>query len=117
MTRSDGKYPEYLKLDIDPENSPGNYWRVGALECKACQKLWPNNKVFHGLSLCCNAEMTKRKDEVPDVTWREATKDLLYRNFEVFYAEWNEGVEDQQLFYLLLSEDEWKEKTQGLTTA
>ena len=94
MTRLDGIYPEYTKIETTAEDWPVNYWD-SSLTCGKCETHWPDNKLFQ-LSPCCGAP-SKRTDNVPDMRWPEALFRLQEMRFNTFYEIWNAGYTDDQL--------------------
>ena len=100
MNRTDGKFPAYEKIEIDPEVWPTNYWD-SSLKCPSCATLWPNQVLFI-MTPCCKVKAKINTGEAPDMRWPEAVKRLLTARFERIYDEWNEGYTDEQL----LMEDE-----------
>ena len=93
MGRSDGNFPPYDRLDIDPLRPPEGYWE-GARKCQECERLWPNYMIFDP-SPCCDSDTLVVTDEnVGDLSWREACKALLDARFRRWYNEWNEDKED-----------------------
>lgn len=112
MSRSDGEYPGYIKLQIDPKR-PVEGWNDGARRCIACKKAWPNLALFSP-SPCCNANAGVVSSAEPDMSWESAVKSLLHARFERYYEKWNEGASDEQLMWLVdddmsFSEHEYKE--------
>lgn len=94
MSRTDGKFPEYAKLTIDPKNWPNKYWETSRA-CKVCEYRWPYVPLFYR-SPCCGAD-TEVIEEPPNLRWPEAISQLIYSRFERYYEEYNEGVPDDQL--------------------
>jgi hypothetical protein len=98
MTRSDGKFPVYKKLKVDPKRPPEGWRDNGARRCLACGKGWPNMPIF-APSPCCGQQAGIVVDANPDVTWPEAVHALLQARFERFYQQWNEDATDEDLLY------------------
>jgi hypothetical protein len=98
MPRSDGKYPHYVKLDVDPHNPPDG-WDEGCRRCIVCKKNWPNIAVFSP-SPCCNQQAGIVADGMPDVNWKEAVHYLLHSKFDKFYERWNEEATDEELRWI-----------------
>lgn len=97
MPRSDGRFPRYEKLDIDPDTRPPGYdnFTYGSRRCVECDKRWPNSDYFNP-SPCCS-KPTKVFDMSPSMSWREAVKVLNEARFERYYEAWNENVTDEEL--------------------
>lgn len=94
MSRSDGKFPAYTKLEIDSEKWPPNYFDK-ARQCIGCGLLWPHPHLFDP-SPCCDCETTV-VENMPDMRWPEAVKRLHQVRFDRWYDEYNDGLEDEQL--------------------
>lgn len=94
MSRTNGEFPKYQKLDISSLDWPANYWDK-SLECKTCEKKWPHHTLF-SITPCCRAS-TKLADEAPDMRWPEAVLELQTSRFDALYDQWNEDTTDQQL--------------------
>jgi hypothetical protein len=94
MSRHDGSFPEYTKIDVSPDEWPLGYWEK-ARECTGCGFNWPHPHLFEP-SPCCN-EPTNLIDGTPGLRWPEAVAKLLSVRFERWYDEYNEGVSDEQL--------------------
>jgi hypothetical protein len=102
MSRSDGTFPNYVRLDIDPDVWPEDYWNR-AFVCKGCGTAWPATHLFDP-SPCCNA-MGWPVDAPPEMRWPEAVAALKAARFGAIYDEWNEGVDDEQLAWAELMTD------------
>lgn len=103
MARSDGKFPSYTKLRIDPKKWPEHYWD-SSLSCTSCDKRWPNTHLFK-TCVDCGGKTTQVED-APNVRWPEAVSAILHARFESLYEIWNEDVPDEKL--------EWEDvKTNG----
>jgi len=96
MSRSDGRMPAYIPLDIDKDLWPANYWD-NSRRCTGenCGLKWPDTHLFT-TSPCCKSN-TIREEGPPDIRWPEAVSRLLHLRFERFYEEWNEGRSDEEL--------------------
>jgi hypothetical protein len=94
MSRSDGKFPSYVKLEIDPDQWPENY-HDKARQCVGCAKLWPHPHLFDP-SPCCDCE-TEVVEATPDMRWPDAVHHLLEARFNRWYEEYNDGLADEQL--------------------
>jgi len=94
MTRADGKFPEYEKIDIDPDFWPSDYW-TESMVCEVCDINWPCTLHF---SVCpmCHTE-TKEADFRPTYRYPEAVKRLLTARFDDLYQEWDEGTTDEDI--------------------
>lgn len=97
MSRSDGSFPEYVKLKIDLKNPPEDMWDRGSRICQKCAMKWPGYAIFQP-SPCCAAP-TVASPEDPQMTWGEAVRGLLRSRFERYYAKWNEDVSDEALLW------------------
>lgn len=103
MPRSDGNFPSYVRLKIDPDLWPDNYWDESR-RCIGCERHWPNTHLFEICPGC--GRKTGKVASAPDMRWPEAISALVTSRFEALYEIWNEGVEDEQL--------EWEDvKTDG----
>lgn len=114
MARADGSFPKYTRLELSLEDSPPDYWTAGARKCMRCNKLWPALDAFKQAP-CCNSETNRckrvhdlenpgaMKNAIPEMTWRQAYRELMEFRFELLYFIWNEGITDEQL-YLLATE-------------
>jgi hypothetical protein len=103
MGRSNGEFPEYQKVEINPDIWPSKYWDRSR-QCKYCKRKWPNT--FHFKQSPCCYHDTEIINSPPDLRWPEATQKLLESRFEEVYIEWNEGISDEKL--------EWEDiKTNG----
>lgn len=98
MTRSDGTFPSYVKLNLSFDDPPKD-WNVGVRRCIQCGKNWPNLNHFSP-SPCCNAQAGVVADAIPDMGWEVALRDLLRFRFERYYERWNEGFTDEQLMFV-----------------
>lgn len=94
MSRRDGLFPTYKKLEVFPDEWPLGYWDKSR-ECSACAFMWPHPHVFEP-SPCCD-EPTNLVDGPPEIRWPEALIKLQQARFEKFYHEYNEGITDEQL--------------------
>jgi hypothetical protein len=94
MSRSDGQYPPYTKLEIDADRWPENYYDK-TRQCAGCGMLWPHPHLFEP-SPCCNCE-TEVIDGAPDIRWPDAVKRLHEARFERWYDEYNDDLADEQL--------------------
>lgn len=94
MSRYDGSFPKYVKLDLHSDEWPLGYWDQ-ARECSSCGFHWPHPHLFEP-SPCCN-EPTNLIDGSPEIRWPEAISRLLLARFNRWYEEYNEGVSDEQL--------------------
>lgn len=94
MSRTDGKFPTYTKLDVSPDEWPLSYWDKSR-QCSSCGFQWPHPHIFEP-SPCCS-EPTNLIDSPPELRWPEAVSKLLNARFEKFYFEYNAGVDDEQL--------------------
>lgn len=94
MSRSNGEFPTYKKLNIDPDEWPADYFDT-ARQCVGCAFLWPHPHIFDP-SPCCNVE-TELVEGSPDIRWPDAVKRLHQARFSRWYDEYNEGLEDEQL--------------------
>jgi len=94
MSRSDGKFPVYTRLDIDVEEWPQGYYEK-ARQCEGCGLKWPHPHVFD-VSPCCDAK-TMLIEDAPDMRWPDAVKALHEARFTRLYEEYNDGVQDDQL--------------------
>lgn len=95
MPRSDGTFPRYTKLEIDPELWPANYWE-SSRRCQGCEISWPNTHLFN---TCpdCGGPTAVDSTTAPDIRWPDAVSRLLASRFERFYETYNEGINDEQL--------------------
>lgn len=112
MSRSDGQYPSYVKLNVDPHKPPTG-WDHGARRCIRCKKAWPNLAIFSP-SPCCNENAGQSNTAEPDMSWADAVQHLLRAKFDRYYEKWNEGATDEQLMWMVdddmpFSEHEYKE--------
>lgn len=112
MSRSDGVYPSYAKLELDPNKPPAG-WDYGARRCIKCKKSWPNMGIFSP-SPCCNENAGVVNTAEPDMSWAEALSEVLRVRFERYYEKWNEGASDEQLMWMVdddmpFSEHEYEE--------
>lgn len=98
MSRLDGTYPSYVKLDIDASHPPKG-WNDGARRCEHCNKDWPNLSLFSP-SPCCGANAGIVSTAIPDMTWPLAVKMLLTHRFEKWYERWNDGASDEDLVWM-----------------
>lgn len=94
MSRRTGSFPTYTKLDLSPEKWPKQYWD-SCLQCQRCGFRWPNEEHFN-VSPCCIANVNLI-NESPEIRWPNALTELLRANFEMFYNQWNDGLEDEEL--------------------
>lgn len=94
MSRSDGTFPPYAKLDVDPTEWPDDYWD-SSRTCP-CGKQWPAIGLF-GISPCCGKSTTLTESSVPDMRWPDAITALLRARFDSWYTDYNENVEDETL--------------------
>lgn len=87
MSRRDGTFPAYEKIEIDPNVWPANYW-TACLSCEQCDTNWPETSHFE---LCpeCHVE-TEAHDFRPTYRWPDAVKRLHTARFEHLYDEWDE---------------------------
>lgn len=99
MSRSDGEFPKYQRLEIDENEWPVDYWESHR-RCSSCGAKWPDTVAF-AVSPCCG-NPTTRDSGPPDLRWDKAISALKHREFEKFYEEWNEGVSDEQLDWIEL---------------
>jgi len=95
MSRSNGEFPKYIKLELNAEEWPDNYWDCHR-KCAACGLGWPNHKMF---TKCpeCNLGLSSIKAGPPDMRWPDAVMSFHAARFEALYATWNEGITDEQL--------------------
>lgn len=95
MSRTDGKFPRYIKLDIDQDNWPDNYWSSSRF-CRECGTHWPNTHLFE---TCLNCDISTSVDTYspPEMRWPDAITSLLTYRFEKLYEIYNEGIDDKQL--------------------
>lgn len=96
MSRTDGVFPKYTKLDISLDDWPKGYWDKSR-ECSLCGTKWPHPHIFEP-SVCCE-EPTNLVEAPPDSRWPEAVAQLLTARFDKLYDEYNEGLEDDQLTF------------------
>jgi hypothetical protein len=94
MSRSTGTFKPYIRLSLDENEWPPDYWEY-AYRCINCGTQWPMMHLFDP-SPCCNATATKTLSP-PDMRWPEAIKELKQSRFEQFYTDWNEGKSDEDL--------------------
>lgn len=94
MSRSDGQFPPYTKLQLDPNEWPSDFF-TKSRECVECGFLWPHPHVFDPTP-CCNAG-ANIVDVAPDIRWPDALKRLLEARFNLWYEEYNDGLADEQL--------------------
>ncbi len=97
MPRSDGKFPKYHRVDIDPEIWPNKYWDASRW-CPSCETHWPHIFIF-AKSPCCGIETEIDEENAPDMRWPDAVKAYLTSRFEHLYDKYNEGLSDQDLVY------------------
>jgi len=102
MPRSNGKFPKYEKVDIDPEVWPSKYWDSSRV-CPSCNIHWPNLDLFE-MSPCCDVQ-TEVDDTAPDVRWPDAVKAFLAGQFNNLYERYNEGRTDQELVFEEVKEE------------
>ena len=95
MSRRDGNYPPYAKLEYS-KNDPPEGWNDGARRCIGCKKDWPNVPEFSP-SPCCNYQAGIVADALPEMTWDTALTELKRFRFERFYEKWNDGASDIEL--------------------
>lgn len=96
MSRSDGTFPPYYRVDLDPNVWPQKYWD-SARRCLGCELRWPNTLSFE---LCphCGAG-TEVSQSPPDMRWPEAIRELLKFRFETWYEAYNDGLTDEQIVW------------------
>lgn len=94
MSRSDGEFPTYTKLEIDPDTWPADYFDKARM-CVGCGLHWPHPHLFDP-SPCCNCE-TEVIESAPDMRWPDAVKRLHEARFDRWYEDYNDGLEDEQL--------------------
>lgn len=126
MTRSNGKFPVYRKLDIDTVHSPEDFLTTGARRCLKCDVNWPNYKIWERCprdGSVTRAYFYEMEDDEglrvmahPDMEWREAVHELLELQFEKLYENWNEGQGDLALLLITptQTEDELQEEFRRL---
>lgn len=95
MSRMNGQYPTYNKLDIDKEEWPQDYWE-GARICEVCAMQWPRFDIF-STSPCCGSNTAPDREIGPEMRWPTAVERLLHFRFTEWYEEWNAGLTDEQL--------------------
>lgn len=95
MSRSDGTFPHYLKLEVDSEQWPSNYFDSSRY-CDVCEMRWPSSHLFVSCPRCGEATEIDQSN-APDLRWPEAVKELLIARFNYYYDEYNEGLSDEQL--------------------
>lgn len=95
MSRMDGKYPTYNKLEIDKDNWPVDYWE-GSRLCEVCATQWPRYDIFD-TSPCCGSNTVLDREIGPEMRWPTAVERLLQFRFDEWYEEWNAGLTDEQL--------------------
>jgi len=110
MSRTDGKFPGYTKLDISAEDWPDKYWEKSRA-CAECGYRWPYPHLFQP-SPCCGA-FTTLIDEAPSLRWPEAVSRLFHERFEKFYDEYNEGLTDDKLDWEDLKTDGHYDEQKG----
>lgn len=93
--RSDGTFPSFNKIDVDPHIWPEKYWDSSRV-CPNCGTNWPAIGYF-AISPCCDQTTALTFNQSPDMRWPEAVFELLSWRFEKFYSEYNEGVTDEAL--------------------
>lgn len=95
MSRSNGTFPRYIKLDVDPDQWPTNYFS-SCQYCEVCEMRWPASHLF---SICprCAEKTEVDTHNAPDIRWPDAIRELLTARFEDFYEQYNEGLTDEQL--------------------
>jgi hypothetical protein len=108
MSRTDGTYPSYVRLDIDANNPPKD-WNDGARRCEYCTKDWPNVSTFSP-SPCCGANANIVSTATPDMTWPLAVKMLLTHRFDKWYERWNDGASDEDLTWVQAIEVPYSEQ-------
>lgn len=94
MSRSDGRFPKYNKLEVDAAQWPEAYYDKSQ-KCAECGTAWPHPHIFKP-SPCCDAP-TKLQHGPPDMRWPDALKLLHEARFERVYEQWNEGKSDEDL--------------------
>lgn len=97
MSRSDGSFPSYVKMDLDPQQ-PRPGWNKGCRRCSNCGRNWPNVAVFSP-SPCHDVDAGIVSTSAPDMTWSVAVHELLDAKFEKYYDRWNEGLSDEELYW------------------
>lgn len=102
MSRSDGSFPVYNKLDLDKDH-PRKDWDEGCRRCIQCGKSWPNISSFSP-SPCCSVAAGTVGNMSPDMSWKEAVIALHTSRFERIYSVWNEDMSDEQLSWIPDSE-------------
>lgn len=95
MSRTDGNFPPYSKLEYSKQNPPDG-WNVGSRRCIGCKKDWPNVADFSP-SPCCNYQAGVVADGFPDMDWETAYIELMRFRFERYYEKWNDGATDIEL--------------------
>ena len=97
MSRRSGAFPTYEKLDFHPDIWP-DYYYESSKQCAKCGFKWPNIREIEDSSPCCGGILVAG-DETPSLRWPDMIEFLKKCRFEKFYDEWNEGVEDDQLIW------------------
>lgn len=117
MTRSDGKFPQYARLDLNRKDPP-NGWNEGSRRCIKCKKDWPNLPEFSP-SPCCDERAGIVSDGEVDISWPDAYAELMRFRFNRIYEKWNEGTTDIELAWAndeAFSDEEISEGMKKLTT-
>ena len=99
MSRRDGVFPPYVKLDLDKEvwqpKLPDYYDQSRC--CNNCGTGWPNLDYFR-MSPCCN-DITTIVPGGPDMRWPDAVDALQKFRFEKYYDKYNDGLSDEELAF------------------
>ena len=112
MSRSDGTFPQYVKLDYSKSEAPEN-WNDGVRRCKECKKNWPNLPEFSP-SPCCNCQAGTVSDALPDMDWETAYIELVRFRFDRVYEKWNDGATDIELAWSSIEPISDQEISEGL---
>lgn len=112
MSRSDGEFPLYTKLDYNVDDPPEG-WNQGCRRCATCKKNWPNIPGFSP-SPCCNYQTGIVADGTPDMSWQDAYRELMNFRFDRFYEKYNEGASDVELCWNSNERPSEQEISEGL---
>ena len=91
-------YPEYIKLDLDPNKIPKGYGEK-SVRCVSCGLKWPALKPFEGSSVCCKSSTIDDTDS-PDISWSDAVHKLQKRRFDEWYEKFNSGLNEDEIDWI-----------------